>query len=456
MSSSRSINRRLAQWISTVTPDVIPPDVLAETKRRVADVIGLMFAGSTTPFGQSMYAGLAQDRPGPCTVVGRSARTTPENAALINGACAHVLEFDDTHLETAIHVSTPVVAAALATAETLKASGKDLLTAVAAANELSCRLGLISPGAFHSAGYHPTAIFGAFSSAYATARLMGLQQEIIKNATGIVASQSAGLMASWVDGTEAKSTHGGWSAHCGVMAVKMAAARVSGPDLAIEGPYGIFRTHVKDPAFPLNFDRATEELGQAWESRNISYKPYPAGHFVHAFVDALLHVVRENGLQHTDIESIVCPTAPHMVQMICEPVEQKLSPASSWHCRVSLQWSLAEAAVLGRLDRYAYDLTRAEVPLIRDLARRVRHTVDARLTDRSVWQGHVIVTTKDGRTFDFTEERNRGSRENPLSESDIRDKFLSNVEGSLTGRAAEELYARILEIDRCASVAELF
>jgi 2-methylcitrate dehydratase PrpD len=456
VNSSRSINREFADWISTLTLTAIPSDVLADTKRRIADVVGLMFAGSTTLFGRNMYAGLAKDRPGSCTVIGQSGLTTPENAALINGACAHVLEFDDTHLETAIHVSTPVVAAAIATAETTKASGNDIVTAVAAASELSCRLGLISPGAFHAAGYHPTAIFGAFSSAYAAARLSGLRPDIIKNSTGIVASQSAGLMASWVDGTDAKSTHGGWSAHCGMMAVKMAAAGVSGPDLAIEGPYGIFRTHVKDAAFAPNFDRATEQLGEVWESRNISYKPYPAGHFVHAFVDALLHVMRNSGLHYTDIDSIVCPTAPHMVQMICEPVEQKLSPASSWHCRVSLQWSVAEAAVLGRLDRHAYDLTRTEVPAIRELAHRVRYTVNTRLTDRSVWQGQVIITTNDGHVFDYTEAQNRGSRENPLSENDIRHKFLNNVEGILTRRAAEELYDRILQIDRYPSIDQLF
>ena len=62
-------------------------------------------------------------------------------AALANGALAEALQFDDTHNETIIHATSPTVAASLAAAESGGASGRDFLAAVAAGNELTCRIG---------------------------------------------------------------------------------------------------------------------------------------------------------------------------------------------------------------------------------------------------------------------------------------------------------------------------
>lgn len=454
--NSPSLNKVFAEWLVTSTGCALPETVLAATKKRIADVVGLMYAGSSLAFGRKVYSAVAADGGGASTVVGLEATATAETAALVNGACAHVLEFDDTHLETAVHVSSPVVAAALAVAEAVGASGKDLLHAVAVANELSCRVGLVSPGAFHSAGYHPTAIVGAFGAVYAVARVKRLQPSVIRHAIGIVASQSAGLMAAWVDGTEAKSLHPGWSAHCGIMSVKLAEAGLTGPDLAYEGPYGIFRTHIKDPKFPLDFSRPKNNLGVRWESDAIAFKPFPAGHFVHAFVDAVLHVIIEHDIVPERIREIHCPIARHMVQMICEPIEQKIAPASSWHCRVSLQWSLAEAAVLRRLDRHAYDLARPEVSTTRDLAKKVTYRIDDELSDRSVWQGRVIVTLTDGTVIEHTERFNRGSVQNPLTDRDLYAKFSSNLEGSMSPKRTKALYDHLMALEQVSDMRHFF
>ncbi|MCC7426277.1 MAG: MmgE/PrpD family protein [Alphaproteobacteria bacterium] len=451
-----SLNATLAGWTSTLACEALPEDVLHDTKLRIADTIGLMHAGAATRFGRSVAGAMLDGAgAGPSTAVGTGRKAPPDLAAIVNGAAAHVLEFDDTHVETAIHVSSPVVAAVLAIAEARGASGRDIVAAVAAGNEVTCRLGIVAPGALHRNAYHPTAVFGAFGAVHAAGKLLGLDATRIAYATGIVGSQSAGLMAAWTDGTDAKSMHPGWSAHCGIMSARLAAGGVTGPDLVFEGPFGFFRSHVQNPTAPFDYARAAAALGQTWESRSIAFKPYPAGHFVHAFVDALLAILAKHPLRPEEIARIHCPIADFMVPLVAEPVEKKLAPATSWHCRVSLHWSLAEAMVLGKLDRHAYDLEHPRVAEIRALARKVSHEIDATQTNRRIWRGHVIVTTTDGRVFEHIEHHNRGSAENPLSEADLRAKFASNVSDSYAAAEASALFDRILRLESQPSAAGL-
>src|ERR671910_2657260 len=91
------------------------------------------------------------------------ARYTPAGAALLNGALAHSLDFDDTHASATLHPGAPVIPAALAAAEMAGADGRTVLSAIVAGYEVTCRLALALPGGDHyDRGYHPTATCGAF------------------------------------------------------------------------------------------------------------------------------------------------------------------------------------------------------------------------------------------------------------------------------------------------------
>src|SRR5277367_934497 len=105
------------------------------------DVIGLSLAGAETPFGRSTRAAaIALSPPGPCRVLGTGDKVGVTAAAFANGAFSQALEFDDTHNESIVHMSSPAVAAALALSEFVSpVSGRDLIAAMALGNEISCR-----------------------------------------------------------------------------------------------------------------------------------------------------------------------------------------------------------------------------------------------------------------------------------------------------------------------------
>lgn len=432
--------KQLAVWTSALQFTDLPEDVVAATRLRVMDVIGLALAGAETEFGRSVKAAaLAAASPGPCRILGTGDRAGIVAAALANGAFPQALEFDDTHNESIVHMSSPAVAAALALSEVGSVSGKDLITAVALSNEVSCRIGVVSAGEFHRRGFHPTALFAPFGVTSLACRLLGLDVQKTANAAGMCGSFSAGLLECWVDGTQTKFVHSGWAAQSGIMAAYFGQAGLTGPAAVFEGRFGLFASHVQDAGARRDFSRITNGLGTHWDSRNASFKPFPAAHVIHPYIDALLRIRTAHRIRTEDIESIECPVAAFIVPIVCEPLEEKLAPLSDSHGRVSLQYTLAEAFSRGELGKSAYASRSLRNPEILALAARVRYRVDPEFPGPGRFKGAVEVRLKDGRVFKEVEEHNRGSAENPMTYSELRAKFDENASGFLSKEQRDRL-----------------
>ena len=435
---------QVAEWVAGVRFEDLPPDVVESTKLRILDVIGLAFAGAETPFGRSTTAAaVAMSPPGPCRIFGTGAHVGVTTAAFANAALPQALEFDDTHNESIVHMSSPAVAASLALAETREVSGRELILAIAIANEISCRVGSVASGQFHRRGFHPTGLFAPFGIAFAAGKLLGLDVVKLSYAAGTCGSFSAGLLECWVDGTQTKFLHSGWAAQSGIAAALLADAGVTGPPKVFEGRFGLFASHLQDPAVPRNLDRIVDRLGSYWESRNSSFKPFPTAHVLHPYVSAILRVRQQHGIGPADVVRIVCPVAEFNVSIVCEPVAEKCAPASQAHCRVCLQYTLAEALHTGSLGKNAYgDATRLD-PEVLALARKVEYVVDPAFPGPGRFKGAVAVTLTDGRVLTEIEEYNRGSAENPMSEAELRAKFDDNAGGFLSAAQRERLAQEI-------------
>ena len=450
------IAQTLGDWASRLTFADLPADVVDATKQRVLDVMGLALAGSDTPFGRSTRAAaLALSPSGPSHIFGSGESVGVGTAAFANAAFAQALEFDDTHNESIVHMSSPSTAAALALSETRRVSGRDVITAIAIGNEISCRIGVVAPGQFHRRGFHPTGLFAPFGVTYAAGRLLGLDAGALARAAGICGSCAAGLLECWVDGTQSKFLHSGFAAQSGIAAALLAEAGVTGPPTILEGRFGMFAAHL--PAdVPKDFDRVVLRLGDHWESRNSSLKPYPAAHVLHPYVDAILRLRQQSRISPADVARIECPVAEFNVSIVCEPLEEKLAPASDSHARISLQYTIAEALHAGRLGKTAYrDLGNDD---ILTLARRVRYYVDPSFPPPGRFKGEVHVTLHDGRVISETQEYNRGSAENPMTFDELRAKFDENANGILSaderGRVADAI-ARLEQLDDASLLVDL-
>ncbi|MGX6447173.1 MmgE/PrpD family protein, partial [Patulibacter sp. S7RM1-6] len=387
------------------------------------------------------------------TVLGRPDRLAPASAALVNGTLAHSMEFDDTHVPSVIHGSAVVVSAALAVGERERATGTELLTAVAAGWEALVLLGLASPGGYQSAGFQTVAVAGPFGAAVAAALLTGADRATLASALGICGSQAAGTFAFLSDASTVKAMHAGWAAHSGVLALDLAAAGVTGPAAVLEDRFGFFASYAHDAEAPARLAALLPGIGERWALPDAAFKAYPCCHYIHPFLEAVERL-RADGLTADDVAEVVVRVPDGAAPIVCEPWERKLAPSSDHDARWSLPVCLAQVLLRGRL-RSADVEGIASDPAVLGLAARVRweRWEDSGFPAR--FPAHVAVRTADGRDLEATVDDVRGSASRPLAADEIRGKFLDNATPVVGAARADEIAAAVDDLPALDDVRDL-
>lgn len=449
-------SNRIVDWVSELSYPELPAAVVSDAKLRVLDTIGNSLAASTMDVGRVIRSAALTDWVGGGSgsrIIGFGDETSPANAAVANGTLAHALDFDDTHNETMIHVSSPIVTAALTLGESLHVKGVDALVAVCAGREAACRMAMPAPGAFHERGFHSTGIFGTLGAAIVAGRLASLNRDQANHAVGIAGSQASGLLEFFTDGSWVKRMHPGWAAHAGIWAANLAGNGFTGPSSILEGRFGLFNSHLGAQDYP--YDRITEDLGIDWVSLRTSFKPYPCGHVIHQFIDALGLLQRSSSFDPSQVERITCRIAAWMVPIVCEPVPVKKRPATDYHAKFSLQYSVAAAMKLGHLGVEAYSPENISDPEILDLADKVVYEVDDTAPDMRQFKGWIVIETTDGRRFEEIVDTNWGSLDKPLTESDVKEKFHLNASLAIAREQASQIVESVQRLEQLDDVGEL-
>lgn len=371
----------LAAYVAGLTYDDIPADVLARAKALTLDFLGSAVRArseaESTPSLLAMLKALGLDSDGDATVCGDGRTYTPAVAALLNGALGHSLDFDDTHADSSLHPSAPVVPAALAVGEIMGSSGRDVLTAIVAGYEVCCRLGnALDPTSHYARGFHPTATAGTYGAAAAAAKLYGLTAEQIVAAFGVSGSQAAGSLQFLVNGAWNKRYQVGAAAMNGVIAASLAREGFVGAIDSVEGKHGLLVGYTDD-AHP---DKAVADLGRVYETMKIGVKPYPSCRYTHAAIDALIALRREHNLTPENIRSVEIGLHRNGITLTGDAATKR-------HARsvVGGQFSMFFTGALA-LDQGSFgwdDYKRLGDPAIEALADRIEVVQDARLEGKS-------------------------------------------------------------------------
>src|SRR5512146_2354265 len=281
-----SLARELAERITALRYENVPPEAVYWSKVAVLDTLGVALAGSRETAPQIVGEVLElRSGNGPCLIIGTNAHASPLDAALINGTAAHALDYDNTASNLGGHVSAVMVPALIAAAEAYGASGHDLLLAHVAGFETG-RIGLgVNP--YHTErGWHPTWTVGVFAVTAACARLLGLSVAETETALALATSLAGGTKANF--GTMAKPLHAGQCARNGLLAALLARKGFTANPDAFEHKQGYFNVFNG----PGNYDVAhiLEGWGNSFDIVNpgASYKLYPCCYSTHAAVEAAL------------------------------------------------------------------------------------------------------------------------------------------------------------------------
>ncbi len=354
----------------TASLDEIPAPVRTRLTQCLLDFIAVTAAGSTKA-DSSPAIRAAIESNGPATVIGAERGYSWRDAALLNGAFAHSLDFDDTNIASGLHPGAPVFAAALAVAEREDADADTFLTAAAAGYEVCCRVGLALGHGTYVRGFHPTAIAGIFGATAAGARIRKMPAERTAAAFGLAGSMAAGSMQYLANGSWNKRLHPGLAAQNALLALDFAAAGVTGAAQALEGRAGVLAAYTTTP----NPAALTDELGTRWLLTDTGIKPYPACRLTHGAIDAAL-ALRAKELPSGRLNLRISPAANAIVGG-ADPA--KLDPKNSVDAQFSVYFQTAVALLDGNVDWSSYN--RIGSPDVADLIKRIDLTVDDDITE---------------------------------------------------------------------------
>lgn len=461
---SLTLAEELAAFASQTRMDGPPPDVVDSVAKRVLDTLGICVAAANLSTSRAARRWVADNGgAGQACAVGVADRVPAISAAFVNGVLAHSLDYDDTHLPSVLHPSASIVPAALAAGESVRATGADVVSAIAVGLEVCVRLGMagFDAGAgnsmFFEFGQHATSICGAMGSAVAASMLLGADEKGIVDALGVAASMSSGIIEANRTGGTVKRVHCGWAAHAGVSAAQLAAYGLTGPPTVLEGRFGFFQAWLHGSE--VHLDEVTDRLGDRWSVPDIFFKPYPANHFTHAGIDAAIRL-RDRGLDPTQIEHIELRVAAAPHRTIGQPIDVKRSPETGYMAQFSGPYTVV-AGLLGGgglgvgladfTDALALDPDRRRLMALVDV------TIDERCTEIFPYQFPAILTvrTRDGAVWTEEVLANRGGPGWPLSFDELARKFSDNASRLLDARSVDALKVACGRINDLPQVTEL-
>ena len=436
-----SLTRTLGEFVANLSPNKIPDEAARIARLGFIDCVGVMIAGRNEPPPQ-ILRDVLKPHQGDATLYFSGVSAPAPEAAWINGVAAHALDFDDVALRG--HPSTVLVPAILAEAESLDASGHDMIVAYLAGYEVWAELVGRETGFHHGKGWHPTGIFGSIAAAAACAALRRLNSAFAAQAISLGASQSAGLMANF--GSMTKPFHAGRSAHAGVMAARLAQAGFTASIDAIEHPQGFL--NAVSPSGEVDRLSGAARLGESWRilSTGLNIKRYPACYCTHRAIDGMIDLVNEHHLRASDIEGITVSLSENHATIL-----RNHRPQTGLAAKFSIEFTMASSVLANRVG--LGELTDAFVLRadMQELMERVR--VDTN-TDYDPEQSgasiadQVMVSLKSGTTIKGEPVKwARGHAKNPLDEHDVFDKFENCLAAGRSDVAARKLYERLIQMN---------
>jgi 2-methylcitrate dehydratase PrpD len=416
---------KIAEHVAGATYTGLPDAAVKAAKKVIIDLLGVTVAGSSSP--ESLQAlGLVRSwgGHGESRVLVHGDRVPAPNAGLVNGVMGRARDFDDVHEAAVLHPSVSVVPAALAAAELRGGvTGREFITAVVLGVDLTCRLGMAPKTGPNVSGMSTTWQCGAFGSAAAACRVLGLDADETLNALGIAYSQASGNQQSIVEGATIVRVQQGLTTKAGITSALLAMRGVTGPKEALEGRFGYYPVYHRG-----EYDRGAllGGLGERYEIVNTSIKPYPCCKWTHQAIQAALIIVDEDGVNPEAVEAVEVRLNRQAYNLVCEPMQLKRRPRGVVDAQFSVPFTVAAAIVRGHVSLDTFTEEGIRDPDILEMAQRVKATVDPGIEGRygrGIAPEIVEVTTTDGETHVRLVEHVKGSPLAPMSLDEVREKF---------------------------------
>jgi 2-methylcitrate dehydratase PrpD len=429
----------LARYAAGLRYEDLPPAVVTHAKDIVADTVAACICGADMPWSRIVIDYAERTGPGGVSrILGRGTQVQAPSAALANGALAHAFELDSlTRPGAGAHPGATVLPPALAVAQEIGATGKALIAAIVAGNEVMIRIGRATGHTNEARGFHAPGTTGPFGAAVACGLLLGLDERQMTNAIGIAGSLAGGLLEfARGNGGMVKRLHLGRASEAGVMAASLAKGGFEGPRTIIEGEFGFLRVYCTE----WDESHLTRGLGSDFVTLSAVLKRYPCHATAHAAVKAVRDLQAEHKFTGGEVASIAVTGTRRMVERhnILEPPDLMLA-------QYSIPFCVALALFREARDPESYDEAALADPAIRALTRKVELVAEP-------GDGHggtgsrVTVTLADGRVFAAHEAGGM------LEAGELPDKFARLTRKARGGSGGAAFFTRLTHLEDEAAV----
>jgi len=449
---AKSPTADLAAFAADLACERIPAPVIARTEDLLVDWIGSALAGKAARAVMAIerFASAMGAASGRSEVLISRRLTSPLMAAYVNAASSHVAEQDDVHNASVFHPGAVVFPPALAVAQELGASGRELLTAAVAGYEVGIRVGEFL-GRSHYRHFHTTGTAGTLAAAAAAGRLLRLTPEQMGDALGSAGTQAAGLWEFLRDAADSKQLHTAHAASSGLAAAYLAGDGFTGAKRILEGAQGMGAAMSSD----ADAARITDRLGTRWAIAETSFKFHASCRHTHPAADALLQVVVERDLRPDDIVEVIA----HVHQGALDVLGPVVDPSTVHQAKFSMGTVLALIAAFRQAGMLEFDRHFRDTAIVafRDKVRmEFDREVDAAYPAR--WIGKVTVRTTSGETLRGRVDEPKGDPGNTLSRAELDDKAirLASYGDAASAEEMRAVIARIRGLSGAAKVGRLF
>src|SRR5215469_15478617 len=430
---------RAASW----RREDIPEPARELVRQCVLDYFGVALAGAGDELVRLLIDEMNESGGAPqASIIGNELRLPALSAALVNGAAAHALDYDDVNMAMPGHPSVAILPALLALAELRRSSGREVATAFVAGYETACRIGAALRPGHYNLGFHSTGTIGSFGAAAACARLLGLDANTTAIALGIAGTQAAGLKSQF--GTMCKPFHAGKAAQNGLLAARLAARGFSSRADIVECIQGFASTH--GPNFLPEAALAAPEAGLHLFANLFKY--HAACYLTHAPIECARRLREEHRLNPDDIARITL-----RLDESCERVCNIPAPADGLQSKFSLRQTVAMAlAGIDTASLGAYSAENARDPALVALRERVE------IEWQDSWPQtlcELVVELADGRCLTARHDAGIPAADISRQGERLAAKFDALVAPVLGAPRARELREMISDLDDVADIRSL-
>src|SRR2546423_7778766 len=447
--ATKTLAHQLAEYACSLNFEDLSKDVAHEVKRRVIDSLGCALgAWNEEPCAIARSVASEFSARNGSTIIGTKHKAPPDWAAFANGCCIRYFDYNDTYLSKEPAHPSDNISAALAVAESMGASGPELITAIALAYEVQCRL--CDAASIRARGWdHVT--YGAFSTALACAHLMRLDPEKTRHAVNIAGvagaamrQARAGELSHW------KGVAFANAARHGVYSALLARAGMTGPGPIFEGQMG----------FEKQLGVSLGNVGEKFKGApsmilKTSIKYWPAEYHSQSAIEAALFLRKQIGTG-VEVKSMTIESHDASVDIIgSEP--EKWKPETRETADHSLPYITAIALIDGEVTERQFQPERFMDPKIWKFLENVKVERNAELS--AMYPGAVAnivhVDLADGRRLTKRVDYPLGHAKNPLKDSEVEGKFNSLVVPALGEERAKQIVDLVWKLDEAKNVDEL-